>query len=219
MLSGRGSSIRSHNFHRFVYNTTTHAYPSLSLSHCNIEILLKGNYKIGKRLSLNEHQYIFPYRKHDEWTYFQSQRDKITLIRNVKICCWDQPWIRSTTPVWLYRVELLSQSQCLSLQHNNLLNSLNTRVILTEQKTRTVKTTTMISRGLLTRKTKLNKKMKYFRHGFTELRSLLLPGAIFKVKNILMFKSLLPYTRSQILKQTLYGVHIHYTYWIPITRV
>lgn len=215
MLSGRGSSIRSHNFHRFVYNTTTNAYPSLSLSlsHCNIEILLKGNYKIGKRLSLNEHQYIFPYRKHDEWTYFQSQRDKITLIRNVKICCWDQPWI--TTPVWLYRVELLSQSQCLSLQHNNLLNSLNTRVILTEQKTRTFKTKTMISRGLLTRKTKLNKKMKYFRHGFTELRSLLLPGAIFKVKNILMFKSLLPY----ILKQTLYGVHIHYTYWIPITRV
>lgn len=130
------------------------------------------------------------------------------MIRNVKICCWDQPWI--TTPVWLYRVELLSQ--CLSLQHNNLLNSLNTRVILTEQKTRTVKTKTIISRGLLTRKTKLNKKMKYFRHGFTELRSLLLPGAIFKVKNILMFKSLLPYTRSQILKQTLHGVHIHYTY-------
>lgn len=128
------------------------------------------------------------------------------MIRNVKICCWDQPWI--TTPVRLYRVELLSQSQCLSLQHNNLLNSLNTRVILTEQKTRTFKTKTMISRGLLTRKTKLNKKMKYFRHGFTELRSLLLPGAIFKVKNILM----LPYTRSQILKQTLYGVHIHYTY-------
>lgn len=132
------------------------------------------------------------------------------MIRNVKICCWDQPWI--STPVWLYRIELLSQSQCLSLQHNNLLNSLNTRVILTEQKTRTFKTKTMISRGLLTRKTKLNKKMKYFRHGFTELRSLLLPGAIFKVKNILMFKSLLPYTRSQILKQTLYGVHIHYTY-------
>lgn len=64
-----------------------------------------------------------------------------------------------------------------------------TRVILTEQKTRTVKTKIMISRGLLTRKTKLNKKMKYFRHGFTELLSLLLPGAIFKVKNILMFKS------------------------------
>lgn len=190
---------------------------SLSLSFQFWNLILKGNYKIGKRLSLNEHQYIFPYRKHDEWTYFQSQGDKITLIRNVKICCWDQPWI--STPVWLYRIELLSQSQCLSLQHNNLLNSLNTRVILTEQKTRTVKTTTMISRGLLTRKTKLNKKMKYFRHGFTELLSLLLPGAIFKVKNILMFKSLLPYTRSQILKQTLYGVHIHYTYWIPITRV
>lgn len=43
-----------------------HTPPSLSLSHCNIEILLKGNYKIGKRLSLIEHQYIFPYRKHDE---------------------------------------------------------------------------------------------------------------------------------------------------------
>lgn len=155
---------------------------SLSLSFQFWNLILKGNYKIGKRLSLNEHQYIFPYRKHDEWTYFQSQGDKITLIRNVKICCWDQPWIRSTTPVWLYRVELLSQSQCLSLQHNNLLNSLNTRVILTEQKTRTVKTKTIISRGLLTRKTKLNKKMKYFRHGFTELRSLLLPGAIFKLK-------------------------------------
>lgn len=154
--------------------------PSLSLSFQFWNLILKGNYKIGKRLSLNEHQYIFPYRKHDEWTYFQSQRDKITLIRNVKICCWDQPWI--STPVWLYRIELLSQSQCLSLQHNNLLNSLNTRVILTEQKTRTVKTMTMISRGLLTRKTKLNKKMKYFRHGFTELRSLLLPGAIFKLK-------------------------------------
>lgn len=173
-----------HTISTVLYTTQPlmHNPPPLSLSFQFWNLILKGNYKIGKRLSLNEHQYIFPYREHDEWTYFQSQRDKITLIRNVKVCCWDQPWIRSTTPVWLYRVELLSQSQCLSLQHSNLLNSLNTRVILTEQKTRTVKAKTIISRGLLTRKTKLNKKMKYFRHGFTELRSLLLPGAILKLK-------------------------------------
>lgn len=76
-----------------------------------------------------------------------------------------------------------------------------------------VKTKTMVSRALLTRKTKLNRKMKYFRHGFTELLSLLLPGAILKVKNILM--CLNPYihthARSQILKQTLYGVYSTHT--------
>ena len=46
-----------------------------------------------------------------------------------------------------------------------------------------------IQEALLTRKTKLNRKMKYFRHGLTELLSeTLLPGAIFnsvKVINIL----------------------------------